>query len=405
MQHPRLTKIHAITALGIASILYLSWIYPTLRIKSRLVKTWAGVPRRIVVFGDSFSDIGVYLIDPPKDEEMPIRDPAAGQRWTETLCEEFLCDAIHNFARSTKDPEATYAGGAVIDNDVYVKTTQNDSTSLGLLPDLKAQVQHWLRWEERKSVKAMDDVSKDETIFAISFGFFDIFQYGILELEDAQKAITQSMLVLLQQLDVIAEHSSSAPQVLISGLWDVTFAPHFHSLSSSENKTAPHFGEAQHKMIYLVRYWNTALQQTLMTWTKGDVFYLNWQNWVTDQIRITQLHQLKIVDSSGNGEETVVFDDVTNPCLLNSSANNSTASSQEGAGNPDRCPKPERNLFWDQAHFSGRAHNLLGQEAVKVVESNLTTNAEVRNQSTKAEWSSTNQMVKIHLIPGLAPGY
>lgn len=88
MQHPRLTKVHVIAVLGIASILYLSWIYPTLHVKSHLAKTWTGTSRRIVVFGDSFSDTGVYLIDPPKEEEKPIRDPAAGQRWTEALCEE-----------------------------------------------------------------------------------------------------------------------------------------------------------------------------------------------------------------------------------------------------------------------------------------------------------------------------
>lgn len=227
----------------------------------------------------------------------------------------------------------------MIDNDIYVKTTQNESALLGLLPDLKAQVQHWLRWEERKAVKATDDESEEETIFAISFGFYDIFQYGILDVGDAQNAITQSMLVLFQQLDIIAEHSSSAPQVLIAGLWDVTFAPHFQSLSLSENNTTPHFGEAEHKMIYLINYWNSALIQTSMTWNKGDVFYLNWQNWVMDQIRITQLHDLKIVDSSGNGKETVIFDDVTNPCLPISSADDSTA-----------CARPERNLFWYAAH-------------------------------------------------------
>lgn len=87
MQRPRVTKFHAIAALGIASILYFAWVYPSLHVKSHLVKTWAGTSRRIVVFGDSFSDTGVYLIDPPKENQQAIRDPAAGQRWTETLCE------------------------------------------------------------------------------------------------------------------------------------------------------------------------------------------------------------------------------------------------------------------------------------------------------------------------------
>jgi hypothetical protein len=264
---------------------------------------------------------------------------------------QFVCDSIHNFARSAKDPESIYCGGAVIDNDIYVETTQNDSASLGLLPDLKAQVQHWLRWEERKPVRESEEEEEGEeeedTLFTISFGFWDIWQYATLELEEAQNAITKSMYVLFQQLDVIAEHSSSDPQILISGLWDVTFAPHFQSLSA--NNTAPHFGQAQHKMIYLVKYWNNALIEASMKWSKGDVFYMNWQSWVMDQIRITQMHQLKIYDSSGIGKEAVVFDDISTPCLRGSLANGHV-SSRVDAVKPARCLKPERNLFWYALH-------------------------------------------------------
>lgn len=193
-------------------------------------------------------------------------------------------------------------------------------------------------------MQAADDEKKEETIFTISFGFWDLWNYGSMELEVAQDAISQSILVLFQQLDIIAEHSSSDPQVLITGLWDVSFSPHFQSLS--ENNTAFHFGEVQHKMIYLVKYWNSALIQASTNWGKGDVFYLNWQSWVMDQIRITQMHELKIVDSSGIGKEEVIFDDVLRPCLLGSSSNNDTTSSQKGVNKPARCLKPERNLFW-----------------------------------------------------------
>jgi hypothetical protein len=193
-------------------------------------------------------------------------------------------------------------------------------------------------------VKESDEEDEEETLFAISFGFWDIWQYATLELEEAQNAITQSMYVLFQQLDIIAEHSSSDPQILISGLWDVTFAPHFQSLS--ENNTAPHFGEAQHKMIYLVKYWNSAMIQASMNWAKGDVFYLNWQSWVMDQIRITQMHELKIYDSSGTGKEEVVFDNVSTPCLLGSSTKSGNTLSRVGANKPARCSKPERYLFW-----------------------------------------------------------
>jgi hypothetical protein len=83
-----LTKIHIIAVLGIASFVYFGWIYPSLHVKSRLVKAWSGSSRRIIVFGDSFSDNGEYLIDPPDAKERPVRDPAEGPRWNEVLCEE-----------------------------------------------------------------------------------------------------------------------------------------------------------------------------------------------------------------------------------------------------------------------------------------------------------------------------
>lgn len=63
------------------------------------------------------------------------------------------------------------------------------------------------------------------------------------------------------------------------------------------------------------------------------------------------------------------------------------------------------NVSRDQAHFSGHAHNLFGKEAVKKVESKNTINAEARSQPVTAGGSSTDQAVKIHLIPSLAPGY
>jgi hypothetical protein len=59
----------------------------------------------------------------------------------------------------------------------------------------------------------------------------------------------------------------------------------------------------------------------------------------------------------------------------------------------------------DQAHFSGRAHNILGKEAVKMVEANETVNAQIRSQSAMVEGNSTNQPVRMHLTPSLAPGY
>ena len=95
----------AILATGICSIVYLTWFLPGLSVKTgleRFVPTnsakteasaktevdiqWDQSPRRLIVFGDSWSDNGQYPIDPPPKELMPVRDEARGKVWTEWLC-------------------------------------------------------------------------------------------------------------------------------------------------------------------------------------------------------------------------------------------------------------------------------------------------------------------------------
>lgn len=99
----RSTGFTVILALGICSIVYLTWFLPGFSVKTGLerfiptgsaktqVETeveihWDKSPRRLIVFGDSWSDNGQYPIDPPPKELMPERDEARGQLWTEWLC-------------------------------------------------------------------------------------------------------------------------------------------------------------------------------------------------------------------------------------------------------------------------------------------------------------------------------
>ena len=88
-----------ILAIGICSIIYLTWFLPGFSVKTgleRFILTesarteveihWDESPRRLIVFGDSWSDNGRYPIDPPPKELMPERDEARGKVWTEWLC-------------------------------------------------------------------------------------------------------------------------------------------------------------------------------------------------------------------------------------------------------------------------------------------------------------------------------
>ena len=60
--------------------------FPTISVKTEIKLHWNNSPRRLIVFGDSWSDNGQYPIDPPPREQAPIRDDAQGKVWTEWLC-------------------------------------------------------------------------------------------------------------------------------------------------------------------------------------------------------------------------------------------------------------------------------------------------------------------------------
>ena len=88
-----------IVTLGLCSTLYLTWFLPGFSVKNefdRLLPTtsaangtrlhWDNKPRRLIVFGDSWSDNGQYPVDPPSKDQMPSREEARGKVWTEWLC-------------------------------------------------------------------------------------------------------------------------------------------------------------------------------------------------------------------------------------------------------------------------------------------------------------------------------
>ena len=81
-----LGRFYAAIGIGLCSILYLVWILPSSSLRNELPNVWSKWPRRLIVFGDSWSDNGQYPIDPPSEALLPSRDPAQGRVWTEWLC-------------------------------------------------------------------------------------------------------------------------------------------------------------------------------------------------------------------------------------------------------------------------------------------------------------------------------
>lgn len=81
-----LPRSHGAIAVCICSILYLAWYLPSVNVKHELESAWSDAPRRLIVFGDSWSDNGKYPIDMPPRRLVPVRDEAQGPVWIEWLC-------------------------------------------------------------------------------------------------------------------------------------------------------------------------------------------------------------------------------------------------------------------------------------------------------------------------------
>jgi len=95
----RSRSLTAIIAFSLCSMFFLTWLLPGFSVKTKLgrflptdsVATeaqihWNNSSRRLIVFGDSWSDNGQYPIDPPPKDQMPSREDARGKVWTEWLC-------------------------------------------------------------------------------------------------------------------------------------------------------------------------------------------------------------------------------------------------------------------------------------------------------------------------------
>jgi hypothetical protein len=236
-------------------------------------------------------------------------------------------------------PGKTYSGGAVLDNEAYINTTShNDSSAISLLPDMRAQVQEWIEYEKQRVDTTPNE--PNEVLFSITFGFWDIAQYATLDIKEAQDAISCSLYELFQQLDVIAEHSAAPPRIVLPKLWDVTFHPRFAALSYGED--AKHYGEQQHKTVFLVRYWNTALVQMAGQWSRGDIFLLDWDNWLVAQIRSSQMHDRKI-----KGAPSPDFLDVSSPCVVLSASDQVINAAEDVAvGDVSVCSDSSNHLWW-----------------------------------------------------------
>jgi hypothetical protein len=223
------------------------------------------------------------------------------------------------------------------DNEIYLHTTLYNDTSSPLPLDLKQQVQKWTRDFGR----VIPGRFSHHYVFTITVGFWDVWVYSRLDLENAKTAILASVHSLFEQLRLIDSTMNGNATVVIPALWDVSFSPKFMSGDISQNLLRRRgYSEKQHKLVYLVQYWNLALTQHAANWQGSDLYIPDWNTWLLDQIRSTQMRRVGISDAEGLGAGATVFKDVLNPCSRTVSINEASDALAS------QCASPRQHLWW-----------------------------------------------------------
>jgi len=83
-----LSRVQATLILSLLTVLCILQWRSALKITTRVSKAWTGRSPRVVVFGDSHSDVGYYPISLPTPDFEPMRHSNQGKLWTEVLCDE-----------------------------------------------------------------------------------------------------------------------------------------------------------------------------------------------------------------------------------------------------------------------------------------------------------------------------
>ncbi|KAL8968736.1 MAG: hypothetical protein Q9183_002321 [Haloplaca sp. 2 TL-2023] len=342
------------------SILYLVWYLPTANVKHELQSAWSDTPRRLIVFGDSWSDNGLYPIDGPPKNLIPVKDEAQGLLWTEWLCLSIKCNHHDNFARSLPSAPKTDLRGAVVDSAVLNRTFRADHGEVTMLSDLKTQVQQWLRFEKKQYTSSrMRTKERRGTIFTVWFSLWDIWYYSQLSSVDATEAITQTVDTLFEQLAIIAENWPLGAKIILPEAMDPTFLPAW-TMKRTGPSGSDQRADDQRNAIQLVKQWNAELDRRATDWRKGQIYIYNTNDWMLDQVREAQLVIGDMADNNGLGHSGSPWDSVHSACVGNAETHPSSHAKEKFL-RPSRCSNPSKYLFWDGMHLGPEAHKMIGQ--------------------------------------------
>jgi len=129
-------------------------------------------------------------------------------------------------------------------------------------------------------------------------------------------------------------------KVIVSRVADSTFLPRFQT---NKNGTEGHFAEKQNHVVFAHTYWDTVLVRTATQWKKGEIFILDVNAILMDQIMERQMRSDGIADAFGNGKQRPLFQHVEQPCLQTRLDSHNIRLQPAVV---DKCTDPAAHLFW-----------------------------------------------------------
>lgn len=240
---------------------------------------------------------------------------------------------LQNYTQAVSDDP-----GVIVNNDVYGNHTTPDGRDFVTMSDLHGQIRSWKNEFSQLNTPG----ETHEYIITISLGFWDIWQTAQLSLEEAKLAIMSIIHALFEELVIIADTIDQPITFVLPNMWDVSLSPRLVAQLSSPDTRPRRFSGDQHKLVQLVQHWNAAMIDYASNWPAGDIWIVDWNTWLLDQIRATQVRGLGVFDQEYLGLADAAFKDVLNPC----SKTVFDGAGANGSRKTVHCENPRQHLWW-----------------------------------------------------------
>ncbi|EAS36129.3 uncharacterized protein CIMG_01483 [Coccidioides immitis RS] len=322
------SRLHILIGLAVVGILYFSWYLGVFSVETlRNGYFDSPVSYRLVVFGDSWSDDGT------------IYRPLQTQVWPEMLCAQFQC----TLEVTTDSPDPSF--GAIIDN------SELNNTGGETAADLNDQMSGWLNKEEDAARGVLGKATsrlKQNTIFVVSFGTWDLWQLAAEDLDTARESVQRIVEKMFAYLDELAEiWSRKHTKIILSLPVDVTFLPAFKTRQ----------GVLQKDAVNLTDHWHNEVRSRAEQWKTGSIFLLDTNSFLIDQVRERQLWVGGLIEGEDFGKNGIAWENVNEPCV----------GPAKSRLKRKTCSDPEKFLFWDSLHLGPAAQQLLAAEVFNAI--------------------------------------